>query len=53
MMEIRSMDEFERRYYPKDYERRRLAAMTPEEMGRWLAQQAIKAAIKTRTGRRK
>lgn len=40
---IRSMDEFKRRYFPEEHERDRVNKMTPEELGKYLAQRDMAA----------
>ncbi len=46
MKPIRSWEEFERRYYPKDAEKRRWERMTPEERGVELARRSLKRAFR-------
>lgn len=38
---IRSMDDFKRKYFPKQYEQERFDSMTPEEQGKELARRAM------------
>ena len=38
---IRSMDDYKRKYYPKQYEQEKFDAMTPEEQGKELARRAM------------
>jgi len=40
-LEFRAMDEFEKHYFPKEYERKMIEQMTPKELGRYLAQQTL------------
>lgn len=44
MKPIRSMEEFRRRYYPKDVEREHVDAMTPEELGKRMAEESLRKA---------
>ena len=38
---IRSMDDFKRKYFPKQHEQEKFDAMTPEEQGKELARRAM------------
>jgi len=38
---FRSMDQFERTYFPRSYEQKRIDKMSPEELGKYWAQQTI------------
>lgn len=43
---ITSMHQFEKRYLPEAYEKKRIERMTPEEYGKYLAQQSVDKIIK-------
>ena len=38
---IKSIDEYKRIYFPKQYEREKIAKMTPKEFGRYLAKKTV------------
>ncbi len=40
-LEFRTMDEFKKHYFPKDYERKMIEQIKPEELGKYLAQRAL------------
>lgn len=42
---IRSMDDFKRKYFPKQYEQEKFDAMTPEEQGKELARRAMEKVL--------
>jgi len=43
---IRSLNEFKRRYLPKQYKAEQLAKMSPRELGEWMAKESLKKVAK-------
>ena len=39
---FRSMDEFERHYFPEAYKQKIIERMSPEELGKYMAKETIK-----------
>ncbi len=46
-MIFRSIDEWKKYFFPKQYEKERLAKMSPEELGREYAQQMLEVIRET------
>lgn len=46
MKPIRTYEEYRRRFFPAEVERERLAKLTPEELGREWAKQAVAKALR-------
>lgn len=40
-LEFRTMGEFEKHYFPKDYERKMIEKINPKELGKYLAQKTL------------
>jgi hypothetical protein len=46
-LEIRTLDEFQKHYFPEQYEQEKVMKMTPEQYAKYLAEETLKPIKKS------